>query len=80
MFEPKRLRLYKTDGVVQSFHYGRTIVSMAHDEERIYVSVNRPLPNEITDGLLAWFGMDLSRKVARYRCVDNSRYFVQGAA
>ena len=49
-FEPKRLRLYKTDGLVNSYHYGRAIVSMAADEERIYISVDRPLPSEITVG------------------------------
>ena len=79
-FEPKRLRLYKTDGMVLSYHYGRAIVSMAADEERIYISVDRPLPSEITDGILAWFGMDMRRRVARYRCDDNSRYYVQAVA
>ena len=53
---------------------------MAADEERIYISVDRPLPSEITDGILAWFGMDMRRRVARYRCDDNSRYYVQAVA
>ena len=80
MFEPGLLLYDRTEGPVSSYRYGPAIVSVGHDSERIYVSVDRPLPNEITDGLLAWFGMDMSRKVARYRFDDNSRYFVQTAA
>ena len=80
MFEPTLLRHYRTDGQVESYFYGTAIVSAAHDEERIYVSLDRLLPKGITDGLLAWLAMDLSRSVTRYRCDDNSRYFVQTAA
>ena len=80
MFDSKLLRPYKTDGTVQSYIYGAAIISAAQDEERIYVSVDRPLPRGITDGILEWFGMDMSRNVARYRCTDNSQYFVQAAA
>jgi hypothetical protein len=80
MFDSKLLKLYRTDGAVQSYLYGAAIISTAQDDERIYVSVDRPLPRGITDGILAWFGMDMSRNVARYRCDDNSRYFVQAAA
>lgn len=80
MFDSKLLRLYKTDGAVRSYSYGAAIVSAAQDDERIYVSVDRPLPRGITDGILAWFGMDMKRTVTRYRCTDNSRYFVQASA
>lgn len=80
MFDSKLLRPYKTDGTVQSYIYGAAIISTAQDDERIYVSVDRPLPRGITDDILEWFGMDMSRNVARYRCDDNSRYFVQAAA
>ena len=58
VFKPQLLRHYRTDGEVESYRYGSVIISEAHDGERIYVSVNRPLPSEITDGMLAWFGMD----------------------
>ena len=80
VFKPQLLRPYQTDGEVQSYRYGDVIISAAHDDKRIYISVDRPLPARITDGMLAWFGMDMSRAVSRYRCVDNSRYFVQSAA
>ena len=80
MFKPQLLRHYKTDGQIRSYRYGSVIISTARDSERIYVSVDRPLATEITDGMLAWFGMDLQRNVARYRCDDNSRYFVQASA
>ena len=80
MFEPKLLRHYRTDGQVKSYLYGTAIISTAQDSERIYVSMDRTLPRGITDEILAWFGMDMSRNVARYRCSDNSRYFVQAAA
>ena len=80
MFKPQLLRHYKTDGQIRSYRYGSAIISTARDSERIYVSVDRPLSTEITDGMLAWFGMDLQRNVARYRCDDNSRYFVQASA
>ena len=80
MFEPKLLRHYRTDGQVTSYLYGAAIISTAQDGERIYVSVDRPLPRGIIDEILAWFGMDMNRSVARYRCDDDSRYFVQAAA
>ncbi len=80
MFEPKLLRPYRTDGAVKSYLYGAAIISTAQDDERIYVSMDRPLPRGIIDEILAWFGMDMKRNVARYRCDDNSRYFVQAAA
>ena len=80
MFEPKLLRHYRTEGRVESYFYGAAVISAAQDGKRIYVSVDRPLPRGITDGILAWFGMDMSRSVVRYRCDDNSRYFVQTAA
>lgn len=80
MFETKLLRHYRTDGQVTSYLYGAAIISTAQDGERIYVSVDRPLPRRITDEILAWFGMDMSRSVTRYCCDDNSRYFVQAAA
>ena len=80
VFKPQLLRHYRTDGEVESYRYGSAIISEAHDGERIYISVDRPLPSEITDGMLAWFGMDMRRRVARYRCVDNGRYYVQAVA
>ena len=80
MFDSKLLKLYRTDGVVKSYLDGSAVISAAQDDERIYVSVDRPLPRGITDGILAWFGMDMSRSVGRYRCDDNSRYFVQAAS
>ena len=80
MFKPQLLRLYKTDGQVRSYRYGSAIISTARDSERIYISVDRPLSTEITDGMLAWFGMDTKRNVARCRCDDNSCYFVQASA
>ena len=80
VFKPQLLRHYRTDGEVESYRYGTAIISEAHDGERIYIGVDRPLPSEITDGMLAWFGMDMRRHVARYRCVDNSRYYVQAVA
>ena len=80
MFDSKLLKPYRTDGVAKSYLYGEAIISAAQDDERIYISVDRPLPRGITDGILAWFGMDMSRNVARYRCDDDSRYFVQAAA
>ncbi len=80
MFKPQLLEPYKTDGRVQSYRYGQAIISAAHDSERIYISVDRPLPRGITDGVLAWFGMDIRRRVVRYRCDDDSLYFVQTAA
>lgn len=79
-FKPQLLRHYKTDGQVRSYRYGSAIISTARDSERIYVSVDRPLSSEITDGMLVWFGMDMKRNVARYRCDDNSRYYVQASA
>ena len=80
VFKPQLLRPYKMDGQIQTYRYGKAIISAAHDDERIYVSVDRPLPSKITDGMLAWFGMDMNRSVSSYRCDDNSRYFVQTAA
>lgn len=80
VFKPQLLRHYRTDGKVESYRYGSAIISEAHDGERIYVSVNLPLPNEISDGMLTWFGMDMRRRIARYRCVDDSRYYVQEVA
>ncbi len=80
VFKPQLLQLYKTDGQVQTYRYGKATISAAHDGERIYVCVDRPLARETTDGLLAWLGMDMRRNVARYRCDDNSRYFVQASA
>ena len=79
MFKPQLLEHYKTDGKVQTYRYGQAIISAAHDRERIYISVDRPLPRGITDGVLAWFGMDMKRRVIRYRCDDDSLYFVQAA-
>ena len=75
-----RKQLSKTDGQVFTYRYCLATVSVAQDSERIYVSVDRPLSNEILNGLLAWFGMDMSRTFSRYRCIDNSRYYVQNAA
>ena len=80
MFEPELLRYCRTDSGVYSYLYGAAKISAARDDERIYVSIDRSLPKEITDGLLAWLGMDMRRAVVRYRCYDNSRYFVQAAA
>ena len=80
MFDSKLLRPYRTDGKVKSYLYGAAIISTAQDGERIYVSMDRPLPKGTIDEILAWFGMDMNRSVARYRCDDNSRYFVQAAA
>ena len=80
VFKPQRLRHYRTDGEVESYRYGSAIISEAHDGERIYVSVNCLLPNEITNGMLTWFGMDMKRRVASYRCGDNGRYYVQKVA
>ena len=79
-FDSKLLRHYRTDGQVISYLYGTALISAAYDNERIYISVDRPLPNDITNEMLAWFGMDMRRKVSRYRFDDNSRYFVQTAA
>ena len=79
-FDSKLLRHYRTDGQVISYLYGTALISAAYDNERIYISVDRPLPNDITNEMLAWFGMDMRRKVSRYRYDDNSRYFVQTAA
>ena len=80
MFQPELLRHCRTDGNVYSYLYGAAKISTARDADRIYVSFDRPLPREITDGLLMWLGMDLTRSVGRFRCDDNSRYFVQTAA
>lgn len=80
MFQPELLRHCRTDGGLYSYLYGAAKISAARDEDRIYVSMDRTLPREITDGLLAWLGMDLHRSVVRYRCDDNSRYFVHTAA
>ena len=80
MFQPELLRHCRTDGNVYSYLYGAAKISAARDGDRLYVSIDRTLPREITAGLLAWLGMDLHRSVVRYRCDDNSRYFVQTAA
>ena len=79
-FKPQLLWLCKTDGQVFTYRYCLATVSVAQDSERIYVSVDRPLSNEILNGLLSWFGMDMNRTFSRYRCIDNSRYYVQSAA
>ena len=80
MFQPELLLYCQTDGGVYSYLYGAARISAARDDDRIYVSIDRSLPREITDGLLEWLGMDLNRSVVRYRCDDNSRFFVQTAA
>ena len=80
MFDPELLTYCKTDGQVYSYLYGLAKVSAARDNARIYVSIDRPLSKEIVNGLLAWLGMDMRRTVIRYRCDDNSLYFVQVAA
>lgn len=80
MFQPELLMYCQTEGGVYSYLYGAAKISAARDDDRIYVSIDRSLPREITDGLLEWLGMDLHRSVVRYRCDDNSRYFVQTAA
>ena len=80
MFDPELLTYCKTDGQVYSYLYGLAKVSVARDNDRIYVSIDRPLSREIVNGLLTWLGMDMRRTVIRYRCDDNSLYFVQVAA
>ena len=42
MFDSKLLKLYRTDGVVKSYLYGAAVISAAQDDERIYVSIDRP--------------------------------------
>ena len=55
-------------------------ISAANDGERIYVSVDHTLPNEVMDGMLTWFGMDMSRNISRARYENYGRYFVQAIA
>ena len=42
MFDSTLLKLYRTDGVVKSYLYGAAVISAAQDDERIYVSIDRP--------------------------------------
>ncbi|MBR6029150.1 MAG: hypothetical protein IKP40_08660 [Clostridia bacterium] len=81
MFDPKMMYPCGNDGQIYSYFYKGARIDAMLVEDHIIVGIDCVLPRNVEDGILTWAGMDLRRKVGRYRYADRDGcYCVQEVA
>ena len=84
MFQPERLYYLGQNQGIDVFNYEGVridaIIRPERDGSYLYVGLDRRVPQQVLNGMLSWFGIDLRRQFEECKFMDESRFFVQRKA